>query len=277
MKKLVLLVAMALSVITAVAQKSSSNQSSIQLIRNATLRINYCGETILVDPMFAPKGAIGSIRGAEVSPMYDLRLSPETIVQDLDLVLVTHNHPDHYDAVAGSYLSRDVKLMHQPADSLFFQQEGYRHAESVDVATVWRGITITRTYAQHGTGRMLKEMGQASGFVLQAPNEPTIYIVGDGVWTEEIYQTIDRFKPDYIVVNSGGARFLNFDATPIIMDEEQTMALIQESGDAKVIAVHMDVIDHCLTTRAKLKEKAAECKVDGDKLLIPMDGEVIKL
>ncbi|MGL4909069.1 MAG: MBL fold metallo-hydrolase, partial [Bacteroidales bacterium] len=73
------------------------------------------------------------------------------------------------------------------------------------------------------------------------------------------------------------ALFSNFEATPIIMDDIQTMALIQESGNAKVIAVHMDAIDHCLTTRIKLKKKAVEFNVAKEKLLIPSDGEVIRL
>lgn len=39
-------------------------------------------------------------------------------------------------------------------------------------------------------------------------------------------------------MNSGGAIMPGGnDATPIIMDELQVMALIQESGDAKIIAV----------------------------------------
>ena len=61
------------------------------------------------------------------------------------------------------------------------------------------------------------------------------------------------------------------------MDEAQTMALIAESGKAKVIAVHMDARDHCRTTRKSLSQKAAESNIGKEKLIIPQDGEVIKL
>ena len=59
-----------------------------------------------------------------------------------------------------------------------------------------------------------------------------------------------------------------YDATPIIMDERQVMALIQESSDAKIIAVHMDAVDHCLTTRAVLRNEAKKMNIGNDKLLL---------
>ncbi|MGL4908388.1 MAG: MBL fold metallo-hydrolase, partial [Bacteroidales bacterium] len=201
MKKVIVMIATMLSVFSVAAKENKSTNATVQLIRNATLVMEYNGMKILVDPMFCEKGAIGSIRGVESSPMVDIAIPFETILNELNLVLVTHNHPDHYDAVASSHLDKSVKLIHQPADQAFFKQEGFINAESLITSTVWNGITITRTNAQHGTGRMQKEMGNASGFVLQAADQPTIYLVGDGIWTEEIYQNIKRFEPDYIIVN----------------------------------------------------------------------------
>lgn len=80
-----------------------------------------------------------------------------------------------------------------------------------------------------------------------------------------------------MVVNSGGAVIKGYENTPILMNEEQTMTLIKESGKAKVITVPMDALDHCFTTRASLKKKAAELKISSDKLLIPDDGDIIQL
>ncbi|WGQ10816.1 hypothetical protein QG516_04000 [Pedobacter gandavensis] len=98
--------------------------------------------------------------------------------------------------------------------------------------------------------------------------------MGDAIWTEQIRKNIDRIKPDFIIVNSGGARIQGFEELPIIMDEQQTMALIVASGSAKVIAVHMDAFDHCGTTRASLRKKAEEFGVANDKLIILEDAEL---
>jgi hypothetical protein len=38
---------------------------------------------------------------------------------------------------------------------------------------------------------ILAQMGEVSGFVLQAENEPTLYIVGDSIWVEEVENAIN--------------------------------------------------------------------------------------
>ncbi len=254
-----------------------ATSASIQLVRNATLVINYAGKKILVDPMFMPKDSFDPLAGKARNPMVDLPVSIEEIVKDVDLVLVTHTHPDHFDPVASATLDKSIKLINQPADEEYFQKEGFTNAEAVHDRTIWNGITIYRTGGEHGSGEILKQMGTVSGFVLKAEGEPTIYIVGDSIWIYEVEQAIQKYKPDYIVTNSGGAVFPGFEATPILKDEEQTMSLIQQCGDARVIAVHMDALDHCRTTRTSLRRKAEETGVTKDKLVIPQDGEVVTL
>lgn len=258
-------------------QNVHKNKLDIRLIRNATLIVNYGGHKILVDPMFSPKGARGSILGKAASPMVDLPMSIDMITRDVDLILLTHSHLDHFDGYASNALNKSIKFVVQPVDEELIVKEGFKNIEILEDKVDWDGITIIRTNAQHGTGRVLKEMGIGSGFILQSINLPTVYIVGDTVWTQEIYQNIAKYEPDYIVVNSGGAAMPGFEATPILMDAAQTMSLIQESGKAKVIAVHMDAIDHCHTTRLVLKQKAKELAISSDKLLVPDDGKLVDL
>lgn len=251
--------------------------ASIRLVRNATLVVNYAGKKILVDPMLMPKDSFDPIAGKARNPMVDLPTSIEEVVKDVDLVLVTHTHPDHFDPMASQTLDKSTKLINQPADEEFFRKEGFTNAEPVQDSIVWNGITIYRTGGEHGSGEILKQMGTVSGFVLKAENQPTIYIVGDSIWIDEVKQIIQKYKPDYVVINSGGAAFPGHEATPILMDEEQSMELLKASGEAKVIAVHMDALDHCRTTRNSLRQKAGESGFGREKLIIPQDGEVVKL
>ncbi|QMU26685.1 MBL fold metallo-hydrolase [Adhaeribacter radiodurans] len=277
MKRVFLVVAFALFATFSFAQSKTNTKTSVQLIRNATLVIHYAGQKILVDPMLSAKGALQSFAGIERNPTVDLKMPTDEIVNALDLVLVTHSHPDHFDEAASKILNKSIKLINQPADADFFKKENFTNAVSLDNTTAWNNISIHRIEAQHGTGEVLKMMGKTSGYVLTAKNQPTVYIVGDGIWTEEIKKNIQKFAPDYIIVNSGGAVIPKFEKTPILMDEEQTMALIRESGKAKIIAVHMNALDHCRTTRESLRKKAEELKISKDKLLIPEDGETIEL
>jgi len=277
MRKVMLLVALTLSTTFTFGQADKGKKPNVQLIRNATLIIEYNGKKILVDPMLSPKGAIESWAGIQTNPTVELKMPVKDIVEGLDLVMVTHTHDDHFDKVASKTLDKTILLMNQPADKAFFEKEGFTNAISLQGNQLWNGIRIHRVEAEHGSGEVLKLMGRTSGFVLEAKNQPTIYIVGDAIWTDAIKANIKRFKPDYIIVNSGGAAVKGYENMPIIMDEAQTLALIAESGKAKVIAVHMDALDHCRTTRQSLSLEAAESNIGKDKLIIPQDGEVVNL
>jgi L-ascorbate metabolism protein UlaG (beta-lactamase superfamily) len=90
--------------------------ASIQLIRNATLLIHYNGKKILVDPMFSSKGAFDPFAGKERNPAVVLPVSIDEIIKDIDAVLVTHTHPDHFDPVATEALDKSIKLFNQPED-----------------------------------------------------------------------------------------------------------------------------------------------------------------
>ena len=277
MKRVLLAVGLSLFTTLSFAQRQPDITPSVRLVRNATLVVEYAGQKILVDPMLSPKGAIESWGGVERNPTVELQMPVAEIIQNLDLVVVTHTHADHFDEAASQALNKSIALINQPADQEFFQKQGFTNAQTIVDGWEWHGIQLHRLEAKHGSGEVLKKMGKTSGFVLQAKNQPTVYIVGDAIWTEDIKQNIAKYKPDYIIVNSGGAQIAGFENTPIIMDEAQTMALVAASGKAKVIAVHMDALDHCRTTRATLRQQAAARRISPKKLLIPQDGETIAL
>ena len=123
-------------------------------------------------------------------------------------------------------------------------------------------------------------MGPVSGYVLTSEDCPTVYIMGDCKWEACIRETVERFNPDYIVVNSGGAVFPEFSKVDgcIIPDEAEVMQMLDElPTHIKLIAVHMDAIDHCQTTREILRNEAWHHGADMNRLIIPEDGETIKL
>jgi L-ascorbate metabolism protein UlaG (beta-lactamase superfamily) len=249
----------------------------IQLIRNATIKITYAGKTILVDPMFSKKGAIESFAGIERNPIVNLTVSIDNILRDLDFVIVTHTHPDHFDALAKKKLPKDIKLFCQPSDKEYMQKAKFVNTEVVETRTTFETISLTRTSGKHGSGEILAQMGNVSGFVLQAKNEPTVYIVGDSIWCEEVKTALNTFKPDIIITNSGGAIMPGFENHPILMNEEETILLAKHSDNAKIVAVHLESLDHCRVTRNSLRQLANEQGIDEAQLIIPMDGQVVTL
>jgi L-ascorbate metabolism protein UlaG (beta-lactamase superfamily) len=107
---------------------------------------------------------------------------------------------------------------------------------------------------------------------LEAEGEPTLYIAGDTIWCTPVSDALTKFQPDVIVVNAGGARFLQGD--PITMSGDDVVDVCQAAPESTVIAVHMEAINHCLLTRAQLREHLKEIHVN-EQVLIPAEGEWI--
>nr|MDJ0757268.1 MBL fold metallo-hydrolase [Ardenticatenaceae bacterium] len=79
---------------------------NLQLIRNATLRIKYAGQTILIDPYLANKHTLPSYAGKSKNPLVDLPLPAAEVVAGVDLVIVSHLHGDHFDQAAQDLLPK---------------------------------------------------------------------------------------------------------------------------------------------------------------------------
>jgi len=244
----------------------------IQLIRNATLWLEYGGLNILVDPMLMDKEVMPAFPNTP-NELRNPRVSlPETETDYVnpDLVIVTHTHPDHWDEAAAKHLRKDVPLLCQQGDEAVFNGAGFTNVTAVDEKHEYHSVRFARTSGQHGTGEIGERMGKVSGFVLEADEEPVAYIAGDTIWCEEPAEAIGQYQPEVIVVNAGGARFLEGD--PITMDGPDVAAVKRHAPDAHVIAVHMDAINHCMMSRVDLASYLASEQLDG-QVLIPSDGE----
>ncbi len=254
-------------------RKEDEKKTKIQLVRNATMKITYAGKTILADPMLSPKGAMDPFAGIARNPTVELPMGTAEILTGVDGVLVTHSHPDHFDKTAGDIISKEVPVICQPEDEVKRKKEGFKTVISVGASQTWNGITLTRTGGRHGSGKILEMMGTVSGFVLQAAGEPTVYWIGDSIWCEEVESAIKKYDPDIIITHSGGAKIPGFD--PILMDAAQTIGVVKASSKAKVVAIHMEALDHCVVTRDSLRRMADKEGIPALRLIIPNDGETI--
>lgn len=244
----------------------------IQQIRNATMKITYAGRKFLTDPLLAPKHSYDPFAGKSPNPTTDLPCPVEEVVYDIEAILVSHVHTDHFDRAAKELLPKEIPLFCQPSDVEKITSKGFQSVRPIEMSYTWEGVTVTRTNGQHGTGDWGERMGNVSGFVLQAENEPTVFWVGDSIWCEPVEQVVKDFRPDIIITHSGGAKFP--DSDPIIMDAEQTIAVCQAAPNAVVVAVHLEALDHCPVTRADLRSMAEKAGITSRQLVIPADGEL---
>ena len=90
----------------------------IRLIRNATLKMEYAGKQILVDPLLGAKDSSVSALGVNPNPRVNLTMPVEEVLDGLDFTLLTHNHPDHYDETAVKLIRKDMPWFVQTALSM---------------------------------------------------------------------------------------------------------------------------------------------------------------
>jgi L-ascorbate metabolism protein UlaG (beta-lactamase superfamily) len=235
----------------------------LTLVRNATVVLSLGDRRILVDPMLDDMGARPPIEGTlpqVPNPTVPLPIPAGEVVRGLDAVIVTHRHRDHLDASAEELLPRDVPVFCQPEDEGALRELGL-DARAIDESVEWDELHITRTPGHHGFGRMAELLAPVSGFVLD-----DLYLAGDTVWYEGVEETIARHGPRVAVVNAGGAEFTEGGLIVMGVDDVREVA----ARVPKVVAVHMEALNHCHLTRAELRDALPD-------VLVPEDGETLEL
>ncbi|MBN9234112.1 MULTISPECIES: MBL fold metallo-hydrolase [Phyllobacteriaceae] len=246
----------------------------IRLFRNAALKIEVAGRTLLVDPDLGAKHSRPSFTGRSPNPMVDLPASVDDILDGVELLIVSHLHADHFDTVAQAVIPKDLPLICQPGDEDKIRGFGFKDVTPLTSELTWNGIRLTRRDGSHGLGPVVEKMGQVIGFSLEAAGEPSLYWAGDTVLYPPVVETIARTRPDIIVTHSCGARW---DGELIVMDDSQTVEVARSAPQAKVIAVHMEALDHATVDRATLRRTADAAGIGPERLLVPADGETVRV
>jgi L-ascorbate metabolism protein UlaG (beta-lactamase superfamily) len=261
----------------------------IHHLRNATFVIESGINFILVDPMLSRKGQLPTFtyfrHTPERNPIVDL---PENALQILDkvtLCLITHaqkfgvellTHTDHLDSPGKSFLKKkNIPVVCREQDALYLEKNGICVKSRLRCwqAEELLGGEITAIPARHGHAWIHNFMANGVGFFFKLPGEPSIYISGDTVFTDNVKRALTEFKPDIAVVAAGGAS-LDIGGS-ILMPMDEITAFIQMAPN-KVVANHMDALNHCPTTRLMLKQKLEEKKLLS-KTFILRDGETLNI
>ncbi len=249
----------------------------LQLLRNATQILSVNGKNILIDPMFAAKDTFDPLPaapGTPRAPLVDLPVNDDellSLIKQIDAVLLTHIHFDHWDKKAQELLPKDITLFCQPANTETISAQGFTNVIPINDKLIWNEISINRTGGRHGTGEIGERMGIVSGYYINHQND-AVYIAGDTIWCDEVRQAIDQFKPDRIVVNGGAARFATGD--PIVMNIEDVIKVCRYTPLAKIYVVHLEAVSHGTESREQIKTtlKANELT---QQCFVPNDGELL--
>jgi L-ascorbate metabolism protein UlaG (beta-lactamase superfamily) len=227
---------------------------NVRLIRHATLLIETSAGLVLVDPMLRPAESSPPIEDTpnpRRNPLVELPFPAEDVVADVDLCVVTHLHGDHFDETAAELLPKDLPILTQPES-----EEALRHRGFTNVSTTHPAFAMTR--GQHGRGEIAEAMGPVSGWVVDG-----VYVAGDTILCDEVYNAIEEHDPRVVIVNGGAARFHHGD--PITMSAIEVREL-KALDLLPVVVVHLEAINHCLEHRSAY-----------EGAIVPLDGETLDL
>ena len=247
---------------------------NIQQIRNATVIIEYAEKKFLIDPLLANEGTFppypNSLRQDQNNPLVSLPASIDQLI-NVDAVIVTHLHVDHFDEVAKEVLPKAIKMFVQnEEDAKEIKSAGFTNVEILQEDTVFEGVQLMKTAGQHGRGKVLEMTGQVCGVIFHHSSEKKLYVAGDTVWYDGVQKVLEKNLPDIIIVNGGDNQFLQ--GGSLIMGKDDIYEVYRAAPNAKIVVSHMEAINHWTLSREELRSFLNEKEIN-DRVLVPEDGE----
>jgi L-ascorbate metabolism protein UlaG (beta-lactamase superfamily) len=114
-------------------------------------------------------------------------------------------------------------------------------------------------------------MGPGAGYVLRLTGEPSLYLTGDTILTDDVRRVLAEDAPDVCVVPCGSAQ-LDVGG-PVLMPMDELLEFIR-LAPGRVVGNHLEALNHCPTTRADLAAALAAAGL-ADKVILPRDGETV--
>jgi len=254
----------------------------ITQLRNATLIVEFGEVRLLIDPMLAAKGQIPSLkyltRSRRRNPLVELPDNAGELLNQVTHCLITHcqkGHFDHLDRAGVRWLrERNLPIICMAEDENYLRKLRLNVHQVLpeQPASPFFGGSIQPIPCLHGEGFVGRMMAHGHGYFIQMPGEPSLYIAGDTILTDDVRHCLIELAPEISVLPAGGAVFDI--GSPLIMGQADILTALKLSKGI-IVANHLEALDHCPVTRSELLREAAQQQLGG-KLRVPLDGETLE-
>lgn len=251
------------------------SQSGIKFthIRHATSILEINKQRILIDPMLSERESMPAVilsANKLKNPLTDLPFSAESFIRDIDWLLLTHLHFDHFDRKAIDLISKKTPVLCSSLDKGKLNRLGFSTIHVIDNEHETDGIKFSRFPAVHGKGLLKFLMGKGSSYLIEFQGFK-IFLTGDCLLTATLKDNLKIIRPDIVIVNAGAARFrIGKPITMSIFDVQEISKILKSS---KIFMVHLDALNHCSETQDYCKNQLQGYS----NILIPTNGEEIQI
>jgi L-ascorbate metabolism protein UlaG (beta-lactamase superfamily) len=230
--------------------------TTVTWIGGPTVVLEYAGLRFVTDPTFDSPRSYSDPGETVLVKTAGPGISREDVAH-VDAVLLSHHgHKDNLDYEGLELIATGVPTLstREAAADLFGGSViGMDSWETHEIG----GVTITAVPALHGPPGSQRFVGPVTGFMLEAPGEPTVYVSGDNASIPLVEQISSRFSDVAIaVLFAGAARVPGLDAALTLTSEDAARAA-RILGAAKVVGIHTSDWTHFSETREQL-ERAFE-------------------
>jgi L-ascorbate metabolism protein UlaG (beta-lactamase superfamily) len=221
---------------------------SIFFIGTATVLIQYRGFTILTDPNFLHRGGRVHLGyGIHATRLTEPAMSFEEL-PDVDFVLLSHMHEDHFDRLVMKTLDRRMPIVTTPQSTIALKQNGFvaTHAlstwERIEIKKGASRLAITAMPGKHGP-RFVNEllppvMGSMLEFDRGDGSAFRLYVSGDTLVHEQLAEIPYRYPEiELALLHLGGTRILGILVT---MDGKQGAEALEMIDPKHAIPIHYD-------------------------------------
>ncbi|MFD4985603.1 MBL fold metallo-hydrolase [Streptomyces sp. NPDC058374] len=223
----------------------------ITFIGNATLLIEYGSLKLLTDPNFLHRGERAYLgNGLSSRRLLDPALELSEL-PDLDAVVLSHLHGDHWDRRARRGLAKDLPILTTPHASRrlqglhgFSRAVGLRSWQSETVVREGSLVRVTALPGRHGPAMAQVVLPPVMGSLWEfgaVGREPAVrlYITGDTVMFPGVHEIARRCPEVHLaVLHLGGTTLPG--GVLVTMDARQGVDMVRALGLRKVLPVHYE-------------------------------------
>ncbi|MEZ8825105.1 MBL fold metallo-hydrolase [Vibrio amylolyticus] len=267
---------MLLLAISAYSTHGYSQQLDMKWLGGPTLLIEFGGIQLLTDPMLGqgenayrmadPNEDFDLTKGPTVKDHARIGALPPFNQDEIDAVLISHTHEDHFDQVAQNTLPKTLSFISPKSDTLLMKRLGFNNNTPLGWGQSWAinegdyHIKVTAIPAYHTENHALEEaLGHGNGYWFEFTYKDwsrSAYWMGDSFLTPELLTVLNNYDAPHLFIPHVGRVGTTGPLGQISMGADDVIDAIKQLKPKRTLPIHHSTYALYLEPISVLVDKA---------------------